>query len=173
MRSTDEGAVKAITVEAFSGVSIDQAIEHQLGAIRPQSWQAIKGAAVGTEVQQHTGTCFVAELEGQVIGYVTTAVSRETSTGRIPNIGVARGYRGLGLGTRLIEHALAFFREQGLRLARIETLAQNDVGDHLYRKLGFREVARQIHYSMPLVGTHTRSADGSHQDQEQTNEVTL
>jgi len=27
---------------------------------------------------------------------------------------------------------------------------QNDVGNHLYRALGFREVARQIHFVAPL-----------------------
>ena len=58
--------------------------------------------------------------------------------------------RGQGVGRSLIEHALAFFRAQGLRLARIETLAHNEVGRHLYPSAGFVEVARQVHYVMPL-----------------------
>jgi ribosomal protein S18 acetylase RimI-like enzyme len=39
---------------------------------------------------------------------------------------------------------------QGLTHAKIETLVQNDVGNALYTSLGFREVARQIHFAMKL-----------------------
>ena len=35
--------------------------------------------------------------------------------------------------------------------AKIETLEQNSIGRHLYPSLGFIEVARQIHYAMPLL----------------------
>ena len=171
LRPEDQAAVEAITAEAFRGVSIDEVIEQRFGPLRPLSWQTIKSTAVGAEVREQAATCFVAELDGQVIGYITTAVSQRTSTGRIPNIGVARGYRGLGLGTQLIEYALAYFRRQGLRLARIETLVQNGIGDYLYRKLGFQEIARQIHFAQPLVDTEPSPADGSLQEPNHTHEV--
>ena len=172
LRPEDQAAVEAITAEAFQGVSIDEVIEQRFGPLRPLSWQTIKSTAVGAEVREQAATCYVAELDGQVIGYITTAVSQRTSTGRIPNIGIARGYRGLGLGTRLIEYALASFRRQGLRLARIETLVQNSVGDHLYRKLGFQEIARQIHFAQPLEATEPPPADGSRQEPHHAHEVT-
>ena len=57
---------------------------------------------------------------------------------------------GRGIGRRLIEHALQHFRGAGLTHARIETLEQNPVGQKLYPSLGFREIARQIHYGMRL-----------------------
>ena len=171
LRLEDQAAVEAITAEAFRGVSIDEVIEQRFGPLRPRSWQTIKSTAVGAEVREQAATCFVAELDGEVIGYITTAVSQRTSTGRIPNIGIARGYRGLGLGTRLIEYALAYFRQQGLRLARIETLVQNSVGDYLYRKLGFQEIARQIHFAQSLVDTEPSSTAGSRQEPHHTHEV--
>ena len=173
LRLDDQAAVEAITAEAFRGVSIDEVIEQRFGPLRPLSWQTIKSMAVGAEVRELAATCFVAELDGQVIGYITTAVSQRTSTGRIPNIGIARGYRGLGLGTRLIEYALAYFRRQGLQLARIETLVQNGVGDYLYRKLGFQEIARQIHFAQPLMDMDTEpgSTDGSLDEPHHTHEV--
>ena len=40
--------------------------------------------------------------------------------------------------------------ERGMQVAKIETLEQNPVGQHLYPRLGFQEVARQIHYAMRL-----------------------
>ena len=66
-----------------------------------------------------------------------------------------RPARGGGLGRRLIEHALARFRAAGMTVAKIETLEQNAVGRHLYPSVGFIEVARQIHYAMPLTDQPT------------------
>jgi len=37
-----------------------------------------------------------------------------------------------------------------MTVGRIETLEQNAIGRQLYPSLGFLEVARQIHYAMPL-----------------------
>jgi ribosomal protein S18 acetylase RimI-like enzyme len=45
---------------------------------------------------------------------------------------------------------LEHFRRNGVECARIETLEQNPIGQHLYPAVGFREVARQIHYAMRL-----------------------
>ena len=58
--------------------------------------------------------------------------------------------RGLGLGRRLVLHALDYFRSQGLKIAQIETMASNEVGQHLYPSCGFEEVARQVHYALKL-----------------------
>ena len=66
---------------------------------------------------------------------------------------------GRGLGRRLIEYALNVFRKDGLTHARIETLVQNDVGNHLYQSIGFREVARQIHFCADLRETTSTSDD--------------
>jgi ribosomal protein S18 acetylase RimI-like enzyme len=49
-----------------------------------------------------------------------------------------------------MQAALDQFRQKGMELARIETLEQNEVGSSFYPKAGFVEVARQIHYAMPL-----------------------
>ena len=63
---------------------------------------------------------------------------------------VRAGLRGRGIGRKLIDAALGLFREAGLELARIETLDQNPIGQHLYPDFGFVEVARQIHFAMRL-----------------------
>jgi hypothetical protein len=39
-----------------------------------------------------------------------------------------------------------------MTVAKIETLEQNSIGRHLYPSIGFIEVARQIHYALPLLG---------------------
>ena len=82
----------------------------------------------------------------QIIGYITMQCDFDTRIGWIHNLVVGSRARGQGLGRRLLEHALAHFREAGMTVAKIETLEQNAVGQHLYPSVGFIEVARQIHY---------------------------
>jgi len=148
-RDGDTEAVMAITAEVFEPSSIDARIEAMLG--RPaESWRDVKCATVRKELTEHGEDCFVAEIDGRVVGYVTTVVQRPASRGWIPNLAVAADSQGLGVGRMLLERALGHFRSLGLAQAKIETMASNPVGRHLYPSLGFREVTRQIHYVMPL-----------------------
>jgi ribosomal protein S18 acetylase RimI-like enzyme len=78
-------------------------------------------------------------------------IDPESRIGWIHNLAVAEQVRGLGLGRRLIEHALSKFRIAGMTVAKIETLEQNAIGRHLYPSLGFIEIARQVHYALPLL----------------------
>jgi GNAT superfamily N-acetyltransferase len=59
--------------------------------------------------------------------------------GSIQNIGIVPDQRGLGLGTALIERALAGFRGHGLRRATLEVTADNSRAVRLYQRLGFRK----------------------------------
>jgi len=59
--------------------------------------------------------------------------------GSIQNIGVVPVQRGRGLGTCLIEQALAGFRGHGLRRASLEVTAGNSRAVRLYQRLGFRK----------------------------------
>jgi ribosomal protein S18 acetylase RimI-like enzyme len=157
--------LKAITVEAFTGVSIDHGIEEQFGLVNGHDWKWRKARHLDDDAARDPAGIFVAVLspsplvgEGlgvrghfePIIGYITTWQDREAGIGHIPNIALAPEYRGQGLGRLLIEHALAHFRASGLTHAKIETLAQNAVGNHLYRELGFVEVARQVHFVAKL-----------------------
>lgn len=137
--------LKRITVAAFDGVLIDQGIERLYGEIHGHDWQWRKARHLDDDVARNASGIFVAEIDGRIVGCVTTWLDRDGGIGHIPNIAVDASHRGQGLGRRLLEHALQSFREQGLTHAKIETLVQNDVGQHLYTLLGFREVARQIH----------------------------
>jgi ribosomal protein S18 acetylase RimI-like enzyme len=149
-REEDLPRLIEITSEAFNGVSMDQNIEQRFGPIADQAWQWRKGQAIRFDAERDSEGIFVAERQGEIIGYITTWIDESTRTGNIPNLAVSAGNRGHGIGRALIEFALQYFRDKKLRLARIETLTQNGVGQKLYPSLGFHEVARQIHYGMLL-----------------------
>jgi ribosomal protein S18 acetylase RimI-like enzyme len=142
--------VKRITSEGFSGVSIDHGIEQAFGLINGHDWRWRKERHIDVDVAREPTGVFVAEENGQVVGYITTWQDSAAGIGHIPNLAVASTHRNLGLGRTLIEHALDHFRACGLTHAKIETLAQNAVGNHLYPSLGFVEVARQVHFVAKL-----------------------
>jgi ribosomal protein S18 acetylase RimI-like enzyme len=152
-READRQALRDLTVAAFDGVSIDQGIDRLLGPIAGRDWRWRKARHVDEDIEGPGAEVAVAEDDqgGVTVGYVTMRFDPETRIGWIHNLAVAEGLRGRGLGRRLLEHALARCRAEGMTVAKIETLEQNAVGRHLYPSLGFREVCRQIHYAMPLT----------------------
>jgi ribosomal protein S18 acetylase RimI-like enzyme len=147
---TDLETIKRLTVESFDGVSIDRNIEEAFGPIHDHDWRWRKERHIDFDVQRDADGIFVAELDGRVVGYITTFRDHAAGMGLIPNLAVDEQQRGRGIGRKLIEHALSNFRDEGLTHAKIETLDQNNAGQGLYPSLGFREVARQIHYCMDL-----------------------
>jgi ribosomal protein S18 acetylase RimI-like enzyme len=150
-RPEDLDTLRGLTVAAFEGVSIDHNIEKEFGEINGRNWKWRKGRHVDADAAAHPEGIFVAELDGWVAGYISTRLDRESGIGWIPNLVVADGLRGQGLGRKLIEHALGYFRANGMTMAKIETLDQNPIGQHLYPACGFKEAARQIHYVMKIT----------------------
>ena len=149
-RSDDLDAIKRLTVDSFAGVTLEQNVEDALGVLNGHDWRWRKARHVDEDVDANPTGVFVAEAAGRVVGYVTTRIDRDAGKGRIPNLAVAEEARNHGLGRRLIERALAYFRAEGLEYAVIETMAQNAIGNHLYTACGFVEVARQIHFARRL-----------------------
>ncbi len=165
-RPSDLPRLREITVEAFEGVSIDHNIEKRFGAINGHDWKWRKGRHVDDDVQRDPQGIFV-EVDGEtILGLVSTWIDREAGIGHIPNLAITAAARGQGLGRRLIQHAVAHFRRNGLAYAKIETLDQNPIGQHLYPSCGFQEVARQVHFLMPIEpdDAETESDDSQSSD---------
>ncbi len=141
----DLDVLKEITVEAFDGIAIDQVIERREGLLNGEDWRARKARHIDVDVYRDTGAVYVGEIDGSVVGYVTTWTDEASGIGHIPNLAVRVAFQGMGIGRRLIDHALDGFRAAGITHARIETLETNEVGYGLYTSMGFEELARQVH----------------------------
>jgi ribosomal protein S18 acetylase RimI-like enzyme len=153
-REHDRELLAALTVAAF--VSIDQNMDRLFGPIAARDWRWRKAQHVLGDIAALASSAEVAvaalSATDRPVGYVSLHFDREARIGWIHNLAVDAELRGQGLGRRLLEHALDRFRAEGMILAKIETLEQNQIGRHLFPSLGFREVARKIYYAMPLGG---------------------
>jgi ribosomal protein S18 acetylase RimI-like enzyme len=149
-RPEDLPTIKQLTLDSFAGVTLEQNVEDKLGQLHGHDWRWRKARHLDEDAAVHPAGIFVAELQGRIVGYITTRLDPEAGRGRIPNLAVASELRGQGLGRQLIEHALDYFRREGLVYAMIETMAQNEIGNRLYPSCGFIEVARQVHFARRL-----------------------
>src|SRR4051812_42277779 len=112
-RPADLETLRQLTVTAFEGVSIDHNIEKHFGVVNGRDWRWRKGRHVDDDAAANPEGLFVAEEDGRIVGYVSTRVDADGGIGLIPNLVVATDLRGQGLGRRLIEYALDYFRSLG------------------------------------------------------------
>lgn len=147
----DRERLHEITASSFREASIHGKLEAMYGPLRGTTWADRKNAEIDAEIEQEPEGVLVAEDEdGTVVGYITTTTDETTGIGRIPNLAVAPGRQGRGIGKQLINAALDRLETAGMDLVKIETLATNEAGQALYPRFGFRELVRQIHYIMRM-----------------------
>ena len=91
------------------------------------------------------------ERGGEVIGFLTWRLHRGMAWGDINNA-VAPEHQNAGIGTAQVHHALAVFRAEGLKAARVMT--GGDPGHAparaMYRKAGFERSLPYVEYFMEL-----------------------
>ena len=98
-------------------------------------------SATAHELTPPSGVFLVARLEGQPIGCGALKV-KDREIGELKRMWVARSARGLGVGRRILETLEGRAREIGLGILRLETNRTLKEAQALYRKSGYREVAR-------------------------------
>jgi L-amino acid N-acyltransferase YncA len=81
-------------------------------------------------------------IGGEVVGMIHIEASR-FGFGEFGML-VARGWRGAGVGSALVQAAVAWVREHGLHKLCLEVFPHNTAGLALYRKAGFAEEGRRI-----------------------------
>ncbi len=126
MRLEDIPAVMAVERECFS-----------------MPWSA---NAYRTELSNQCADYYCAWLNGKLVGYVGMWLIIDEV--HVTTIGVAKAFRGLRIGERLLVRVIDGSRERGALRVTLEVRVSNMVARSLYTKYGFREAAiRKEYYS--------------------------
>lgn len=89
---------------------------------------------------------WIAEAEGEAVGYITCHVDQAPHRGRIGLVGVGGKAQGRGIGKLLVWRSLAWFSEQGLPVATVVTQGRNIHAQRLYQRCGFITQGIQLWY---------------------------
>lgn len=90
---------------------------------------------------------FVARENGKLVGYLIAKIEegppvfKLKKRGLITDAFVERGYRRRGIGRRLVERALDWFKAQNLESAELSVYVKNMAGRVAWKQMGFEEHA--------------------------------
>jgi len=100
-----------------------------------------EGLADAAEIAPPAGVFVLARLDGEAVGCGGLKCIDEV-TGEIKRVWTAPKVRGMGVGRRMLRTLEAAARDRGLKVLRLDTNRALKEAHALYRKEGFREIAR-------------------------------
>jgi putative acetyltransferase len=102
-------------------------------------------------VQRHADAAvFVVEDDGRIVGRLSLARDPHPSSRHVADLGlmVSAGHRRRGIGKALLEQAVRWARESGVRKLELHVFPWNEPALRLYESFGFeREGLRRDHYA--------------------------
>lgn len=121
----DTEAVVDLSLRAWAPVfaSIERVLGSEIFAnLNPEGWRASQRRAVENVCTAKERRVWVAEVDGAVVGFVATVVyDPDLGMGEIFMLAVDPDHQGGGVGTALTEFALARLKDEGMRVAIVET----------------------------------------------------
>jgi GNAT superfamily N-acetyltransferase len=90
--------------------------------------------------------CIVGVIDGEPVGLVRSGIKMVAGKKFAWNggTGVVKHYRGQGIGTKLMNHVIDFYKDQNVELATLESFSHNDNAVSLYKKVGYQIVDKLI-----------------------------
>jgi ribosomal protein S18 acetylase RimI-like enzyme len=120
----DTGAVVELSQRAWAPVfaSLEQELGPAVfGRLHPD-WRDDQRRAVEQACASRGTRVWVAEVEGEVVGFVATGIfDPERGMGEISMLAVDPDHQSGGIGTALTEFAIDSLRNAGMRVAMVET----------------------------------------------------
>jgi len=116
-------------------VEVDAAAFHPI-------WQ--NGPRAFARFQQTEPVFIVAEMQGQVVGYLFGRVNLDTQHAHLIRVAVHPTWQGRGIGVRLLAEGLDALREAGAEFVTLNTQQDNQRSQRLYRWFGFRRIGEEM-----------------------------
>jgi GNAT superfamily N-acetyltransferase len=135
-------AIISLSLRAWAPVfdSIQNAMDAEVyGAFYPDNWCVSQQKAVEDVCAAEDTNVWVAIDTNSTVGFVAVKLNSESSMGEIYMIAVDPDFQGQGIGSNLIEFALAWMKDAGMSIAMVETGGDpgHERARRTYEKAGF------------------------------------
>jgi ribosomal protein S18 acetylase RimI-like enzyme len=113
------------------------------------------GAYLGSQLKDPDVLVFVAEQEGEILGYTYAGIegmdymALRGPAGALYDIVVDPAHRSRGVGRALLETTLAELRARGAPRVVLSTAAKNEAAQRLFEKAGFRRTMIEMTIELP------------------------
>lgn len=100
------------------------------------------------------GVCFVAEVGGEIVGYLAGGVKKPfkyrtiKKTSELENTLIKDGFRGQGIGEKLFQAFAEWSKSQGAERIKVSASAGNLLAIRFYEKVGFVPYAVELEYEI-------------------------
>ena len=130
--------VKVMVGEIWGGAG-DDLMEQQFGVIGERPWREWLSESVLSYLQADGARSFVAERNGEMIGFCSYVIDEDRGLGTVGYNGVAREHQGSGFGSGMLDFVLAQIRAEGMEYAAVIVAdnAEHAPARRNYEKHGF------------------------------------
>lgn len=100
----------------------------------------------GRTIRSRNGFLIVMEDEGEIVGYLLARIEKDIPVfkndriGYISDIYLEERFRKRGLGLRMFDESMRWFKEKGVENVTLKVLSYNSEAHDAYRRWGFKDV---------------------------------
>ena len=97
----------------------------------------------------------VAESDGHIVGFSLSFLRKYPVTwlhenyGEINDISVTREYRRKGIGTKLVNKSIEWFKSKGIKRSEVKIATSNDVSSKFWRRIGMTSYLETMYMNIP------------------------
>ncbi len=139
-------------VEEIWAIGADFVMEEKYGAVGDERWDRWIVPKAVSQIWEEIDSLIVSELDGEVVGFITYAMSSARKVGSIHFNGVSKAGRGKGIGTQQVARVLEVFRDAGMEYACVGTGLNEGhaAARRVYEKCGFERLMDYTMYVQKL-----------------------
>ena len=147
IRKAKSEDIKAI--QKFRGLLVEYEKEELGNELLNIDWANSKEGEASTKKYIEEHYCFVATLNGGIVGIITAKISPERpwfveKTAILNNLYVEKEYREKGIATKLYEKLCLELKREGITKIELHTMSNNEKAINFYKKLGFESYNIQM-----------------------------
>lgn len=132
----------------FSPADLDRIMEIEGHSFKVEAYSRSRFEEI---YREHPEGFYVAEIFGEVIGYVIGSIS--DNTGEVNSLAVDARFRNLGIGRRLVGLTLEGFRAKGIQICSLKVRTANGYAVRFYKSIGF-QIVKTVESLVPGVGAY-------------------